>query len=72
VASLNFLISAGEVLPLPIGSAARFVANAERSAAMALWSASVVSSANTITCWEAEFIGMAIIYQKGDREAVAP
>ena len=36
VASLNFLISAGLVLPLPIGSAALFIAYAERSAAMAL------------------------------------
>ena len=47
VASLNFFISAGVVLPRPIGSAARFIANAERSAAMALWRASVRSSANT-------------------------
>ena len=36
VASLNFLISAGVVRLLPIGSAALFVAYAERSAAMAL------------------------------------
>ena len=36
VASLNFLISAELVLPLPIGSAALFIAYAERSAAMAL------------------------------------
>ena len=36
VVSLNFLISAGLVLPLPIGSAALFIAYAERSAAMAL------------------------------------
>jgi hypothetical protein len=36
VASLNFLTSAGLVLPRPIGSAALFKANALRSAAMAL------------------------------------
>ena len=69
VASLNFLISAGEVLPLPIGSAARFIANAERSAAIALWSATVMSSAKTITRCENEFIGMAIIYQKDARRS---